>query len=68
MFFIGCAECKDSDQVAVEDKMEAMLVSLRHERGSHPQRWNITKQAALDIAEFWSNQVPVLIMPMGRPN
>lgn len=53
MFFIGCNECPRVTQAACKDKIEAMVISLMHERDHHPERWNETKRAALMFAVGW---------------
>jgi hypothetical protein len=66
MFFIGCNECPKVAQAACNDKIDAMIISLNHERDYHPYRWNQTKAAVLAFAVAWqATEVTHVAEPQG---
>lgn len=66
MFFIGCNECPLVTQAACSDKIDAMVISLQHERQFHRERWNLTKEATLLYAIGWQRaDVTHVIEPQG---
>ena len=66
MFFIGCHECPLVAQVGCNDRVDAMIASLQHERQCHPTRWNPTKEATLAFAIGWAQMDVVhVVEPQG---
>lgn len=66
MFFIGCNECPQVAQASCNDKIDAMVISLLHEREHHPKRWNPTKEATLMFAMGWQHtEVTHVVEPQG---
>jgi hypothetical protein len=67
MFFIGCNQCPRVAQAPCKDKIDAMVISLLHERECHRDRWNQTKQATLEFAMFWQHtEVIHVVEAQGR--